>query len=552
LPARPADDGLFNDQEREKLLTAGLDLAPGSSRQVFEEQFLVYTALTRASKKLWISYPMADTEGKAITPSQVIVRIKELIPSLTETIMQVDPFNGNESEDMEFLAHPGQILSYLAAKLRTVKAGGAIEPLWWQVYNWLIRGDRRVQALAVLNGVFHQNSEKPIPRHLSQYLYGKPIKASVSRIEKFRACPFAHFGSYGLGLKERKIYRLEAPDMGELFHDALQRFYEELKAQSLEWSQLSPDDCRNLNKKIIDELAPRLQNEILLSTARYRYLTGKLKKTIDRAAIVLAQHARQSLFRPLAAELSFGMDGGLPPLTLPLPDGNALELRGRIDRLDMAEAENCVYLRVIDYKSSDNRIRLQDIYHGLRIQLLTYLHVALSYYSSTFGVPALPGGILYFTVKEPLVNTSGPVSPDTAENAVLSMLKMRGFLLADAKVFKMMDSMVESGYSKLFPVGLKKDGSFYSGSPVINRERWDILRDYLTHILKESGEKIVEGVVDIAPYQDSEVNACTYCAIKPVCKFDALLEDNNFRVLPNMSPRDLRQFGTGEGDGNER
>jgi ATP-dependent helicase/nuclease subunit B len=78
-----------------------------------------------------------------------------------------------------------------------------------------------------------------------------------------------------------------------------------------------------------------------------------------------------------------------------------------------------------------------------------------------------------------------------------------------------------------------------------------MLRDYLTQILTESGEKILQGVVDIAPYRDSETIACTYCAIKPVCKFDALLEDNKFRVLPTISREDLQHFGTGEGDDSE-
>lgn len=552
LPARPADDGLFNDQEREKLLAAGLDLAPGSSRQVFEEQFLVYTALTRASERLWISYPMADSEGRAITRSPVVTRIKELFPTLSETVVQVDPFYMNETENFQTIINFDQVLSYLAAKLRTVKAGGAIEPLWWQVYNWLMLGPGRDQALTVLQGVFHQNSEKPMPKHLSRSLYGQPVKASVSRIEKFRACPFAHFGSYGLGLKERKIYRLEAPDMGELFHAALQRFAEEVRVQGLDWSQLSSEDCRELNKKIVDELAPLLQGEILLSTARYRYLTGKLKKTIDRAALVLTQHARQGGFKPLGVELTFGLDGGLPPLSVQLPDGNALELRGRIDRLDMAETENAVYLRVIDYKSSDTKIGLQDIYHGLRIQLLTYLHVALTHFSDSFDVPVLPGGILYFTVKDPLISTSGPISAETAANAILNMLKMRGFLLADAGVFKMMDNQVETGYSRLFPVGLKKDGTFYAGSPVIDYQGWEMLQAYLKQILAESGEKILRGVVDIAPYQDSRTIACTYCTIKPVCKFDALLEDNDFRILTAMPPGDPWPFGSGEGDHHEQ
>ena len=40
-------------------------------------------------------------------------------------------------------------------------------------------------------------------------------------MEMFNGCPFSHFAAHGLKLRERQIYRLDAPDIGEMFHGAL-------------------------------------------------------------------------------------------------------------------------------------------------------------------------------------------------------------------------------------------------------------------------------------------------------------------------------------------
>lgn len=550
IPARPSDDGIFNDYERELLQGIGIKLAPGSRRQVFEEQFLVYTAFTRAGERLWISYPKADEEGRAIAPSPAITRLKELFPGFSEQYINVEPETIDFNECLGFVANRNRSLSYLSAKMREAKSGLHISSLWPDLYNWFVKNADSPKNRAVLKSVFHINREHPVPGSICRNIYGSPVKASVSRIEKFRACPFAHFASYGLSLQERRVFRLEAPDMGELFHAALKRFAEELERQSLDWGQLTPQDCSKLNEGIISELAPQLQSEILLSTARYRYLLSKLKRTVDRATVVLSRHSRQSRFHPVGLELSFGPGGQLPPLTLSLPGGEFLELRGRIDRLDMA-GEDTSYLRIIDYKSSDQQLRLEDVFYGLKLQLLTYLHVALNYYRNSLGLDARPGGILYFTVKEPMISGVGPIGAQEAEKAVLNRLKMRGFLLADQKVFKMMDDLVESGYSDLFPVGLKKDGTFYSGSQVLDEQQFSLLCSHLEKILSDSGQEILQGQVDIYPFRNNFATACQYCDFKPVCQFDSLLEDNIYRTMAPVSQEEIWPSLSGRGKPNE-
>lgn len=539
LPARPADDGVFNDAEREKLATAGITLAPGGRRQAFDEQYLVYTALTRSSEYLWISYPLADDEGRALAPSPVVARIKELFPKIVEHIYQAEPAGAvcGSTGDLEFIVHPMRTLDYLAGRLREAKAGRPAPGLWWDVYNWFTgENSRRELAAAVLKGLFHVNVAKTVPRRLSQTLYGASMRASVSRIERFTACPFAHFANYGLKLRERSQFRLAAPDMGEFFHAALKGFGDRIARQSLDWGALTPEQCREFTAEVVEELAPQLQSEILLSTARYRYISGKLQRTLDRAVLMLTEHARRSKFRPVGLELGFGPGDALPPVIVALPDGRDLKLAGRIDRIDLAETETEAYLRVIDYKSSDNKIELGDIYHGLKLQLLTYLHVALTQSQNICGRQSLPAGILYFTVKEPLIRAAGPMAAEAVEKEIFKALKMKGLLLADPAVFQLMDNRLEGGRSALFPVQIKNDGEFSQKSPVITAERFSLLQNHLTNVFAEAGEAILSGQVAITPYRRNKQAACSFCPFKPVCQFDLLLPENNFRLLTGPAP----------------
>ena len=76
--------------------------------------------------------------------------------------------------------------------------------------------------------------------------------------------------------------------------------------------------------------------------------------------------------------MDFGPGKPLPPLRFELENGCVLEIVGRIDRVDVAEGENGLLLRVIDYKSSQTDLKLHEVYYGLSLQMLTYLEVLLS------------------------------------------------------------------------------------------------------------------------------------------------------------------------------
>jgi len=535
IPARISDDGIFNNTEREKLASAGAAIAPGSRHRVFEENYIVYMAVTRAGKRLILSFPMADDEGKTLLPSPVISGIKKLFPGVKERFIQVEPLTGDTEECTGFVVHPVPALTYLTSRLREAKSGNKMNPVWWDLYNWYMGSSIKEKAARVISSVFHSNTARTLSADKCRSLYGTPVKTSVSRVEKYISCPFAHYSAYGLRLQDRQIYRLEAPDMGEFFHAALKCFTEEQAKMQVDWGRLDREECIRIAGKIVSELAPSLQNEILLSSARYRYLTGKLNRAVTRAVLTLGEHARLGNFRPVGVEVSFGPGTRFPHTQIELPGGDSLALTGRIDRLDVFEDEDNIYLRVIDYKSSDQNIKPEDIFHGVRLQLLTYLHIAVEHYSMLTGKKVKPAGIFYFTVLDPFVTGAGPLAPEEVERSVLARLKMKGLLLEDLDVFKMMDSSVESGWSTLFPVGITKNGSFYESAPVISEEKFELLRSYLKKMFAEAGSNILKGDVRISPYKTRSEDACRYCSFRPVCKFDLLVEGNKYRVLPQVS-----------------
>src|SRR5699024_1251194 len=169
-----------------------------------------------------------------------------------------------------------------------------------------------------------------------------------------------------------RTYKLDAPDIGQLFHEALKTIMEWIQQEKKDFASMTKVDSATYAKHSMDYLGPILQHQILSSSNRYKYLTKKLEDIIAQAVYILSEQARLSGFSPAGIELGFGMDQGLEPLRITLPNGYELLLRGRIDRVDQAQSEDRLLLRIIDYKSSAHSLNLVDVYYGLALQMLTY------------------------------------------------------------------------------------------------------------------------------------------------------------------------------------
>ncbi|MFE4711330.1 helicase-exonuclease AddAB subunit AddB [Paenibacillus sp. NPDC056722] len=552
VPAQFKEDGILSEGERGILESVGLELAPGASRKLLDERFLIYNALTTASHKLWISYATADEEGKALLPSEVIRHLQRMFGGkLAERQLPVSPPAVSDEVaqavlplHMDFIGDPEQSLRILMLQLRQWRQGADIPSFWWDVYNWFASGTegeaKKLRLKRLLGSLFYRNEGIQLKRGTSLRLYGgSTLRGSVSRMEKFSACAFSHFAAYGLRLKERQMYRLQAPDIGQLFHAALSEMAQRLQEQGRGWASLTPEECRRVAGETVDRLSPLLQGEILLSTKRYGYITRKLKSIVGRASVILGEHARRGSFEPVGLELDFGPGQDLPPLRITLPNGCVMEVVGRIDRVDKAEGENGILLRVIDYKSSQKDLKLHEVYFGLSLQMLTYLEVLLTYSEEWLGKPALPAGTLYFHVHDPLLSSSNGMNREQAEQELLKRFKMKGLLLADREVVSLMDTTLDKGHSAIVPVAVKSDGSFYSSASVATPEQWGQLLSSVKGTIAEIGTRITEGDVAIQPYRIQQETACTFCSFKPVCQFDETIEGSGYNHLGKPGKDDI-------------
>ncbi|WP_052339140.1 helicase-exonuclease AddAB subunit AddB [Gorillibacterium massiliense] len=544
LPAKAEEDGILSDAERLALENSGLKLPGNAKRRLLDEQLLMYTVFCSPSRSLIVSYPLADEEGKSLLPAETIRQFKAMFPQVKEAeqLLAAEPAGAEDAEAAAFVGSKTTTLSLLVTLLKRWKEGADISGVWWDVYNRLLMEPAMQNRLGYLLGSLrYRNIEPGIGRESAELLYGSLLRASVSRMERFVACPFSQFASNGLKLRERKVFRLEAPDIGQLFHAALSRVVKELYDETAGWLEMGETEAAERGQAVVETLAPRLQGEILFSSSRYRYIARKLKEIVGRASAVLVRQAKAGGFYPVGLELGFGPGETLPPLRLDLDGSRSMEIVGRIDRVDRADGEKGMYLRVIDYKSSQKSLNLAELFHGLSLQMLTYLDVVLTHSSLWLGSAAEPAGVLYFHVHNPLITATNALDPERAEAEIRRKFRMKGLVLADEEAVRLMDEEMASrtGNSEIIPVGINKDGSFRKGASAASPGQFQTLRGHVRRTIRAIGTDIADGVTAIEPYRQGQETPCRFCSFKPVCQFDPEVPGNHFKTLPARSGSEL-------------
>ncbi len=551
FPKKMANKGIISEDERESMANDGIALRTMGYKSLIQEEFIAYRIFTAASDRLYLSYPIADSEGKLLPASNYVRKIKTVFPALKEELYLSDPSLLSEKEQMGYITDEVSVLGFLTTQLQMYKQGYKIAPIWWDVYNFFIKSKNKL-ALQVLASLNYRNNTTSLSEETAAELFGDKIHASVSRMEKFFSCEFQHFAQYGLKLEERKTYQLQAVDMGEIFHGAMEWISIQLKERGLDWGSLSENDCQVLANQAMAYLAPKLQHEILLSSNRMAYIQYKLLAIILRATNVLNEQAKQSSFRPLGLEVDFGIGKSIPAMKIPLEKERELLLQGRIDRIDYASTDERNYLRIIDYKSSARDLQLPEIYYGLALQMLTYLDIVVTNAKKLVGSDADPAGVLYFHMHNKLVSTDNPLADEALAKELQKSFKMKGLILGDPLAVSLMDNSVKDGGASLIvPAEIKKDNTLSARSKTASKEDFEAMRHFVRHKYKEAGNKILNGEVTINPYHLKEVTPCNFCPFRSVCQFDPGSQSDKYRYLSSEKPEVMIQKMREEGGGSQ-
>ncbi len=535
FPSAGISEGVLSDKDRDVLNKKGIELASDTKSKAFDELYLIYRTLTMPKNFLRISWPIADHEGRTMRPSTIISRMRKIFPNITEKNNILKPVEGNNNIDL--IASPVPSFNQLVSILRQKNEGTEPGHMWKELFTWFSAQEEWKQKCdAMINALKYRNIAAPVDKAKIRELYGKNPYFTVSRLEKYTSCPFAFYVQYGLGARERKIYRLSPPDVGTFMHAVIERFSKMVDENNYSWREFDRQWCSDEVSKIVDELLASMKNTILGGSKRFKALAVRLKRVVTRAVWLIAEHIRRSSFEPVGYEVEFGEGGAYPPIVIELDSGEKIKLVGRIDRIDTLSTDNGKYLRIVDYKSGDKDFKLSDVYYGLQMQLITYLD-ALWESSENSGEKALPGGILYFRVDDPMIKGTGSSSPEEIETAIMKKLKMKGLLLADVQLIKYMDNTIE-GNSIIIPARINK-GDVLGKSSAATIEQFTVLRSFVKQILKDMCSELMKGNVPISPYKKKKLTSCSYCNYSSVCQFDQTQKDNSFRMLHDRDDDDI-------------
>ena len=365
-------------------------------------------------------------------------------------------------------------------------------------------------------------------------LYGNTLNTSVSRLEKYRSCPFSYYLQYGLKLKEKEQLKVRSFDTGSFMHETIDEFFRFVRQENIELIDLSEDEILKIVSKIIDENLDTTRNAIFTATAKYKVLVRRLKKIVSKALKYIIETIIYSDFDIEGTEIEFGKKGKYKPILLELENGKKVEITGKIDRIDTSSKQDGKYLRIIDYKSSAKNIDLNEVYAGLQIQLLTYTDAICK------EEDIMPAGIFYFSLLEQMVKADKKMTDEEIEQMIRKNFRMKGLIIADVKIIKMNDNTLKSGSSKLIPAALTSSGEVNEKwTNGVKTEEFKILQNYIYKTIKEISKEILSGNIDLKPYYKKGKTPCEYCAYKGVCGFNPRENNNNYNYIGEKSKDDI-------------
>lgn len=533
FPLISKDDGVLNDSDRENLGAKGVEVDIDSKTKTFEEQFLVYRALTSTTNALTITYPISDHEGKTLRPSVIVSRLKKIFPNIKNESYLSDIEYKTNDEIVEGISTKAPTFNELIKYIKEYQEEKHINEAWLDIYKYFINDEEyKFRALNIVNGLNYTNQVKKIESEKIKELYSSKL-FSVSRLEKYAQCPFAYFVQYGLKAKERKEFEFTPPDFGTFVHNILDKFSKQLAVDNLDWRDITPEYIGDKVTIIVDELVAKIPGYILESSARYKYLAYRLKNMLISAISIISEQVKKGSFDPVDYEVEFGVKGKYPPIKIQLENGEEINLIGQIDRVDMFEEDEEKYIRIVDYKSGNKSISLTDVYHGLQLQLLVYLDAILE--SARYNDGNInPAAILYFKIDDPIIKKNENMEDEDIREEILKQLKMKGLVLKDQNIIRKMDNTLpegEKGTSLVVPASINKDGTISKNTSGVNADEFNVLRKYVKHTIKELSSDMLDGNIGITPYKSKESTSCDFCQFSSICQFDSTMKDNNYKII---------------------
>lgn len=529
IPKAESAGGLISQQEREIFAAHELELAPGIREKAFIQKFYLYLNMTKPSEKLYLTWFQVNGEGKEARRSYLVGIVQKLFPGIMMgrkkqgtgvSNSAMEPSAAGTKSAYIWDADFSRIVTEKSSErvliegLNRAKAG-TVSPVFLALLSWYRNQESwsgRIEEL--LNAAFYTYESRSMSREVTRELYGKVLENSVTRLERFASCAYAHFLAYGIGVKERQLGEFAPVDMGSLFHEALERYSRKMEEEGYHWVDVPSDRQEAMAGEAVKETVEEA-GYILFQDARTAYaiqrITRILKKTVDT---ITSQISRSS-FEPEGYEVSFSFAQDLKSVNFTLSDEEKMRLKGRIDRMDVHHDGERLYVKVVDYKSGNTQFQLLSLYHGLQLQLVVYMNAAVELMKKKYpDKEVLPAGMFYYHIDDPVIEVKGTPSDEEIREKIFEELQLKGVGTDEA------------------------DGSVSKKSQKAGAEELAVLSDFVNAKIRKIGQSIYRGDIRVNPYQLKDKSGCDYCPYRGICGFDGKVPGYGYRKLPEIKEKD--------------
>ncbi len=511
---------VLTDKEREQLMEQeNLCLAPTLKKRNYQEQFYLYLNMTKPSHRLYISYQKLNAENGENRPSYLVNRLQLLFPSMRVLdVDRIDVMDRIYSKDVGATAFAQMIRDYISEQSEGSQSASILSVLQ-RIY------ENTEEEAMIKQGIQYPLKAEALPEDVTMQLYGSNAAVSASRLEKYAGCAYAFFLQYGLRLQEKKLFEVTVADTGSILHSVLEQVFAYYKSNNMSIRNVNKQECLDKAREIFNLVANQEDyRDIFADSKRSTHMRTTIERVAIRSMDALYNHLKAGTMNPEAFELKFG-DSNSHYASFTLNNSIKMELKGVVDRVDLFvdHDEDKVYVQVIDYKSGDKDIDYTKLYYGTQIQLGLYMNVVRNWVESNYpNKKIVPVGMYYFHMQDPLLDSN---PKKTVEELREKEMRLKGLTIDEDDIVQ----KVDNGPGSVIYASRNGDGSLSARSKVVTETYYDSLLKHVNNKVKELGNRIYEGDIDIDPYAYKDEKACTYCKFSGICMFDATCHGMNYQ-----------------------
>ena len=554
MPQESRSTTIVTDEEKLVLSNRGITLSPSARTLAQDERFVFYLGVTRPTDELFISWSstLQSKDATKISPFIADFLPGEMENVLNYTYRKTAHYDVKNSirlissiRSMEALEH-FKIRQLMSTDKKYLEDLSSVPQYrhFISVYQLLKTGDRQAVIKRLIRNLTYDNKARKIKSETAEQLYGEEMKASVSRFQSYFNCNFQHFSNYGLKLNVRQNYTVRPLEIGNLYHNAVEKIADDLNMT------LKHDDekIKSAVKNAVETVLRTISYGIFERSEYYLSLKEKAVQAITTTLLFMKDIETLGNYKMSLVEVVFGKKSDeLGELTLASPNGKKIILRGKIDRVYTYKKDDKVYVNIIDYKSSARDLRKSDVLNGVELQIITYMYVLMNKAENLLGGEIIPNSMLFYHVNEPKVKAEDAAE---AEKERQSALKPKGLFVAEEHTASIdgnrgLESLITEteNINEYFPLLEKKDGTFNSHSKkrVMSPEMFKHYSDYVMEKFKTATDEIYDGNTLANPIDTNGGLPCQFCDFKAACHIDKLINAEDYRTN-RISDEDIEAF----------